>query len=514
MKVELGLSAGRRAAPVRARFWADLTAPVRHLPQRLRDRRFWHVQAMVLVATAPHYFIEQAGFTNPFETFHGLAMTLYVVPLLYAAITFGWEGAILTALWAAVLTSPSIWVWHRASYHWLAEVGQLAITLPMGVLVAWRVELEAKQRRRAEQTSASLSLLNEIGERLGHTLEVELALPGVLARLYEGLSIDAAWLCLEPESSGGDSVVMVQARTPSLSAEIPIEEVHRLTVATGESVSVEGRAVGIPMVTEGGVMGSIGAAASPGQALSEEQLTLLGTVAHEIRVAVENARLYRQRQESLQSYARQVTQAQEEERLRIARELHDETAQELVHLVRRLEQMGELAPAPLAPHIQELLELARSTLQSVRRFSRDLRPSVLDDLGLLPAIELAVEETNGRLAGGARLAVTGEPRRLDPQVELALFRIAQEALHNVERHACATTATVEVNFLANAVRLVVTDDGRGYQTPPNFSDLARAGKLGILGMKERAELVGGTLELHSLEGQGSSVVVEVVGAGP
>ena len=97
------------------------------------------------------------GYTNPFETLHGLAITLYILPLLYAALSFGWEGAILTALWAAALTSPSIWIWHRSGFHWFTELGQLAVTLPVGVLVAWRVDLEAKQRRRAEETSASLT---------------------------------------------------------------------------------------------------------------------------------------------------------------------------------------------------------------------------------------------------------------------------------------------------------------------------------------------------------------------
>jgi glucose-6-phosphate-specific signal transduction histidine kinase len=190
----------------------DLTVPIQRLPQRLRDRRFWHVQLMVLFATAPHYIIEVAGFTNPFETFHGLSITLYVIPLLYAAITFGWEGAILTALWGGLLTSPSMWVWHRSSYHWIAELGQLAITLPVGIMVAWRVDLESKQRQRAERTSASLALLNEIGELLSHKLEVEQELPAVVERVMLGLPVDAAWLCLEPGSPDAARAAIVKAR--------------------------------------------------------------------------------------------------------------------------------------------------------------------------------------------------------------------------------------------------------------------------------------------------------------
>jgi signal transduction histidine kinase len=260
---------------------------------------------------------------------------------------------------------------------------------------------------------------------------------------------------------------------------------------------------------EGGLLGSLGAMAAEGEIFPEEHSDLLATVAHEIRVAVENARLYRERQESLQSYVRQVTQAQEEERLRIARELHDETAQELVHLVRKLEQLGQSAGQTYTTPVQELLGMARATLQSVRRFSRDLRPPVLDDLGLQAAIEMVVEDTDGRLSQGAHLEVRGEARRLDGAVELALFRIAQEALRNVEKHAHATAATVELQYGDHELQLSVSDNGQGFSPPRNLSQLARRGRLGLLGMKERAELVGGSFEVRSSPGKGTRLAVWV-----
>jgi Signal transduction histidine kinase len=238
-------------------------------------------------------------------------------------------------------------------------------------------------------------------------------------------------------------------------------------------------------------------------------LDLLTAVAQEVRVALENARLYRERQESLQSYVRQVTQAQEDERLRIARELHDETAQELVQIVRKLEQFQNAADPSQAGAIQELLLMTRGTIQAVRRYSRDLRPSLLDDLGLLAATEMLVEDASRHLQDGARLDLIGTPRRLDAPVELALFRIAQEALRNVEKHGNATCATVEMDFGAEQVRLSVTDDGIGFAPAENISDLVRAGKLGLVGMKERAELVGGSFELRSIPDGGTKVVVTV-----
>lgn len=510
MKAEAGAPWSSRSSPLRRGYWNKLLDPVRRVPQRLRQRQFWQVQALVAIATAPHYAMESLGYTNPFETLHGLAITLYILPLLYAALSYGWEGAVLTALWGATLTSPSMWIWHRSEYHWFTELGQMAVTLPVGVLVAWRVDLEAKQRRRAEQTSASLSLLNEIGESLSHTLDVEERLPAVLRRLLSSLPLRAAWLCLEPESAGGDLLVITEVADSRTAAPTGLaRDLHEQLAATLEPVTEGDRTVAVPLLTEAGVQGSLGVTQAEPEPLSDETLELLMTAAHQVSVAVENARLYRQRQESMQSYVRRITEAQEEERLRIARDLHDDTAQELVGLVRRLEQLRSAGDATISRPVDELLEKARATLHSVRRYSRDLRPSVLDDLGLLAALEMVVEGVDGRLAGGARLQVGGEPRRLPAPVELALFRIAQEALRNVEKHAEATSVTVELDFREEAVRLGVSDDGRGFAVPRNVSDLARMGKLGLLGMKERAELVGGSFELSSSRGRGTNLAVTV-----
>jgi len=490
------------------KFWKLVSLTARRLPQRIRERKFWHVQAMMVAATLPHYVVESAGLTEPFDAFRGLAITLYVIPLLYAAINFGWEGALLTAVQAAALMSPSMAVWHRKSFHWLADLGQLAVTLPVGLLVAWRIDKESVLRRRAETTSARLALLNHVGERLSQTLEVEQQLPDVLRSLRAELALQTVWLVLEPELEDGDQTAILEGQPLALHANTALEAELRHKAAA----VTDGTAIAIPLVGEGGELGELGAMAGAGETLLDGQIDLLSTVAHEIRVAVENARLYRERQESLRSYVRQVTQAQEEERLRIARELHDETAQELVHIVRRLEAIGESAVPDQARRIDELLQMMRNTLKSVRRFSRDLRPAVLDDLGLRAAIEMVVEDTSSRLSEGANLVVVGESRRVDRTVELALFRIAQEALRNVERHSHATSATVRLAFEADEIRLNVLDNGRGFSPPKNLSQLARRGSLGLLGMKERAELVGGRFELRSSPAGGCELTVTVAAA--
>ncbi len=463
---------------------------------------------MMVGATLPHYVIELAGFREPFEPARSATITLYVIPLLYAAIHYGREGALLTALQAGLLVSPSTILWHRWALHWMADLGQLAITLPAGLLVAWRVDKEMIQRRKAETTSARLAILNEIGETLGRTLEVEQQLPDVLRRLRAELALQTVWLVLEPEFEDGSPTVLVEG-VQKASANERAKSLHQHAVSSQKATLVAGQEAIVLLAGEERALGSLGAETMIGEVIVDEQLELLSTVAHEIRVAVENSRLYRDRQESLRSYVRQVTQAQEEERLRISRELHDETAQELVHLVRKLEAMRESAEPSQARRVEELLQMMRDTLKSVRRFSRDLRPAVLDDLGLLAAIEMVVEDTSSRLSKGARLVVAGEPRRVDRTVELALFRIAQEALRNDERHADAASADVELSFQGDEITLSVSDDGCGFSPPRNLSQLARRGSLGLMGMKERAELVGGRFELRSSPGHGSQLTVTV-----
>ena len=217
-------------------------------------------------------------------------------------------------------------------------------------------------------------------------------------------------------------------------------------------------------------------------------------------------------EENLRFYLHEVTKAQEEERKRIARELHDETAQELVALSRQLDSFIS-APRKLSKRDMKLLEGVRAQadklLQGVRRFSQDLRPSVIDDLGLLPALDWLVSDLEGQFDLTIGMAVLGTERRFPPDVELVLFRIAQEALRNVWRHSGASRAWLTVEFGDGKTTLAVTDNGKGFEVPRSMADLANIGKLGLAGMEERARLVDAELTLESEPGKGTTVTVEV-----
>jgi len=217
-------------------------------------------------------------------------------------------------------------------------------------------------------------------------------------------------------------------------------------------------------------------------------------------------------QDNLRHYLQQITRAQEEERNRIARELHDDTAQALYALTRRVDNFvrsNSNLPVDNAAFLKDLGEQISKVLQGVRRFSQDLRPSILDDLGLLATLRWLVGELKERCGIEAELRVLGVERRLAPHVELMLFRIVQEALRNIERHAEASKVKVETNFGEGEIRVSVSDNGKGFKLSGDLGDLPRVGRLGLAGMEERARLLGGRLRIQTEPDKGTTVMIEV-----
>jgi len=216
-------------------------------------------------------------------------------------------------------------------------------------------------------------------------------------------------------------------------------------------------------------------------------------------------------EENLRYYLQEITRAQEEERKRIALELHDDTAQNLIALLHQLENFlsGKIKlPVREAKALWGFHEQIRDVLQGVRHFSRDLRPSILDDLGLLPALEWLTGELKSEYGVEASLKVVGNERRLSQEAELLLFRIVQEALRNTAKHAQASRVEVNVEFDENKITATIRDNGIGFRLPENLGALPHIGKLGLAGMQERVQLLGGNLKLKSELGKGTIVSVE------
>ena len=207
-----------------------------------------------------------------------------------------------------------------------------------------------------------------------------------------------------------------------------------------------------------------------------------------------------------------MLRAQEEERKRIAQELHDETVQSLVLLCRQLDTVDDTAgalPSTVTDTLQQSRAIAEEAVERLRDFARTLRPPTLDDLGLVTSIRRLLDDLTERTKANGKLTVQGKERRLPPDTELGLFRIAQEAIRNVERHALATEVTMTLDFAVGEVRLEVHDNGVGFTPPAATANFATSGQLGLLGMQERAQLLGGRLKINSSPGKGTRISVSI-----
>lgn len=222
----------------------------------------------------------------------------------------------------------------------------------------------------------------------------------------------------------------------------------------------------------------------------------------------------RRMRNTLDGYIRQILTAQEDERRRIAREIHDETAQSLLLISQRLDSLASDPLAGLSAELRRYLadvrEVVVKTLADLRRLTQDLRTRILDDLGLVAALEWLADNTEREhsLRVSVHMPSAWQPFR--PEAQLLIFRIAQEALSNVWRHAGASQVSMTLEQVQEKARLIVADNGKGFRVPARMADLADEGKLGILGMYERARLLDGTVSVRSEPGKGTVVVAEVV----
>ena len=221
-------------------------------------------------------------------------------------------------------------------------------------------------------------------------------------------------------------------------------------------------------------------------------------------------RALQERERARQQLLRKVISAQEDERKRLARELHDETSQTLAALRVHLEMAAAAAPeGPSREHVIEARQLASRSLDELQRLMHDLRPSVLDDLGLVSAIQWYAERRLGTKGIAVRCEVATGEVQLPYELETALFRAVQEVLTNVERHAGAEQVLIQLSVQDGRFTVEVEDDGCGFDlasVKPSPTDMRG---LGLLGIRERVELVGGTVAIDSSPGGGTRVVLDV-----
>ena len=275
--------------------------------------------------------------------------------------------------------------------------------------------------------------------------------------------------------------------------------------------------VGLPLTSRTRIIGCLVLARpeSEGLGLSYDDFKLMVGIGQQLGLSIENARLYEEaqkREAMLGRLLHQVVDAQEAERQRIARELHDATGQSLTAIALGLRGIESILASGLplqVGQIRELTQFGTSALGELRQIISDLRPPQLDDLGLVPALRWHVQSFEKRYGITARFIVEGEPVRLPSEYETVLFRITQEALRNVAKHAQASQVMVTFCLSPRLVRLIVVDDGQGFDpTSPDLM-IGQPNGWGLLGIRERAILLGGRFEIESVPNSGTRLQVTV-----
>jgi PAS domain S-box-containing protein len=295
--------------------------------------------------------------------------------------------------------------------------------------------------------------------------------------------------------------------------------------------------LGVPIVFQGKPVGDLYLTNKLGaEIFSQDDQDLLILLANHAAVAIENARLYEEagasrdrlqawseelelkvaaRTREIERYSKELTtrilQAQEEERKRLARELHDDTAQSLSTLLINVDLLEPFLPADspqLHGGLDRIRDLTKRTLDNVRALSHDLRPTILDDFGLVAALRWYVDEYEDTFGMHVDVEIESPPGPLSPDVELALFRIAQEALTNSGKYADATGARLALTFADSCAVLTIADNGKGFDRQ-SVSGPTKHGGLGLYGMQERADLLGATLDIATMPGKGTQITVSV-----
>jgi len=411
----------------------------------------------------------------------------------------------------------------------------------------WNRSLEASVQARTRELKESqeqlvrrnreLSMFNAIASAVGQSLNLDTILENALDQVVHSMGADVGILTLFGRPGGEGQRAVFRGCSPAAAAaaaklgpcpyhwesgqecdqsaencvlrESLLETYPDLTADDLKSITC------VHLCSKGVTLGSLCVATRGSQRFSSKDSSLLASVAHQIAVAVENATLYREleQKEALRGeLLRKVISAQEEERKRIARELHDETSQALAALAVALET-ASVAPArdveEVKTRIAGIKPLAVRMLEEVRKLTLDLRPTVLDDLGLIPAIRWYAENRLKPQGVKVQLETAGIDRRLPPELETVLFRVVQEAVTNIARHAEADNVVISLDISQSSVVIEVEDDGKGFDLTALSRTPDKGRGLGLMGMRERVALFSGSLTIETSPGAGTQLRIEV-----
>ncbi len=470
---------------------------------------FWLLQLIVLalylvrVAATVGFHLDATSLVLELST-----LALFMIPVVYAALNYGIAGALFTSGWVTLLAVPRFVASIHAQRYgdaW-AELMQVVLLDVLAYLIGQRVSAEQEARRLAESSREAHLRAEALYRELFDSNQAPILIVDTDGLVAEtNASARRAFARAASSSATGCPVRLVDmvgadaaARVLTQLISLQLTGEQGIEITSGDPDRVEPLAFDI----------------NGERVLFRPTTTLLGpeSSAQRMQVIFEDVTAETRRHDLMEAYAARVVLGQEEERRHIAQELHDGPLQTLIHLCRQIDEVDSEIHAPssvehLAP-LGQLRRIVEDTVAELRSIAKGLRPSILDDLGLVASINQMLADAGTRQGFETSFGVNGGERRLSPTVELALFRIAQEAISNVERHAAARRVAVGMNFEPGGLRLLVKDDGVGF-TAAEQTDSGRSASLGLPGMTERAHLIGSRLILHSEPGIGTTVDVWV-----
>jgi len=422
----------------------------------------------------------------------------------------------------------------------------------MDEIQTWNRELDARVQARTQQ----LSILNAIALTVNQSLDLEDILNNTLDEVIQLTGIDVIAIFLQNPLRGqlelmayrglSEKAARLAYQVGMLDSSCGGVMEHGRTIVVPDISSYRGQGarslqrervsslVHVPLMTKGWALGSMCIGTHETVQFNDEEQRLFTAIGNQIAIAVENARLYAdvQRKERVRGELfKKALAAQEDERKRIARELHDEVSQSLTALLYDAEDGLELDRLPaIKDRLQSICDLTQYTLENIHKLMFDLRPSILDQLGLIPALRWLAET---RLEPkGVRVNVITDPQpdasggevdspRFSSDIETALYRVIQEAIHNIARHAAARNVEIRLNMNNDLTSVSIIDDGIGFDlTELSIETIKEIDSkdfllpdntrgLGLLGMQERIELLGGDLEIESTPGNGTQIHIRI-----
>jgi PAS domain S-box-containing protein len=468
----------------------------------LRRPHFWIILLLFFICLLLHYpqllvFIRSPGYSLFGLERHALERILFLAPVIYAAYVFGFLGGCLCLAFALAAMLPRVLF---ISLHPLDAGLETGLAILVGALINIWLESRRREVGRREQTILKLEAVRRELQRISRRFQevFEKAHDAIWIQDMEGRIVSANAACLELTGYGQEEMIgMPIDRLFPQEALSRTREVMKTLLDRRELKQPYEQQI----IRNDGNPAEIMVTSS---LLGEEKSTAFLHIARDISAE-------RKLQRSLRLYSEQIGRAHEEERKRIARELHDDTIQTLVVLSRQLDSVisrqstaGEKTTGSLEDVRKEIDE----SLVRIRRFIQYLRPPILEYLGLVPALRELGEQMQREK--GIRIAIgsTEDRYSLDAEQQLLVYRIVQEALRNVWKHSHAQGCTVSLGREEECIRIVIEDDGIGFPAR-DPSDLLTSGKLGLMGMQERAHLLGGTLEIHPSRGGGTAVTLTI-----